>query len=93
MYGTLQNAAHNPTTNPYVYVPAGAIYSTMDGGLISNHSINPTTKEATVKILPAQETATTDAAQWAIISSQSGFWTYPSNWCVLERIERLANRH
>jgi len=81
MYGTLTNAAHNPTTNPYVYVPAGAIYSTVDGGLISNHSINPTTKEATVKILPAQETATTDAAQWAIISSQTGFWTYPSN-CI-----------
>jgi hypothetical protein len=54
----------------------------MDGGLISNNTItNVASKEATVKVLPSQVSATTDAAQWAIISSQSGFWTYPSNWC------------
>jgi hypothetical protein len=80
--GTMTNAAHNAATNPLVCVPSGGIYSTADGGLIANNTITSlTAKTATVKLLPAQVSSTTDAEQAVFYTTSTSFWSYPSN-CI-----------
>lgn len=80
LYGTLQPGAHDPNTNPYVYVPAGAIYSVADGGQIANNILNPATNTASVSLLPGQIGVSETVGQ-AFVGTSTSFWSYPSN-CV-----------